>query len=376
MLQKKSLIGILLILIIFSFTSGIVVGIFKVPPYEILNSIFDKLKGEIDNQVSHEQYLAFDITSIIHIQNEKDVFEKRNKLIIYIFKDNETFYNKIPTNIDLNIHDERYSTMENLEQINKFSILMEYGVNSYPYLFLAKENNKKLVIYHQGHDGDFIKGKETIQALLKKNYSVLALSMPLTGQNTNPVVELENFGKFTLIYHNDLKFLETQNFSPLEYFIEPISSSLNYIDNNYSFEHYYMMGISGGGWTTGVYSAIDPRIEKSFPIAGTAPIFLRFNNPTNFGDYEQLVPDFYNIANYLDQYIMASYGNGREQLQIFNKHDPCCFSGNQYKIYEDEIQDVLSHLGKGKFSIFIDNNNKKHSISEDALELIIQRMES
>ena len=32
-----------------------------------------------------------------------------------------------------------------------------------------------------------------------------------------------------------------------------------------------MVGISGGGWTTGVYSALDPRIEKSFVVAGTAP---------------------------------------------------------------------------------------------------------
>ena len=61
------------------------------------------------------------------------------------------------------------------------------------------------------------------------------------------------------------------------------------------------MGISGGGWVTGVYSAIDTRIEKSFPVAGTTPIFLRLNNPTNFGDYEQRVPNFYSIANYLEQ---------------------------------------------------------------------------
>ncbi|WKT58329.1 hypothetical protein QVH35_02415 [Candidatus Nitrosotenuis chungbukensis] len=359
-----------------SFSYGIIVGTFKIPPYEILNVLFDKLQGKEDDYPILDTYVEFDIASIIHITSEQDILEKRAKLINYVFKDNETFLTKIPDSIESNIVDDRYSDMENLERIDRFSILMEYGVNSYPYLFLAKDGNNKLVVYHQGHDGDFVKGKETIRTLLQNKYSVLAFSMPLTGQNTNPVIESEHFGKFKLVYHNDLQFLETENFSPLKFFIEPVSSSLNYLDQQYDFEHYYMMGISGGGWTTGVYSAIDPRIEKSFPVAGTAPMFLRFNNPKNMGDYEQTVPKFYMIANYLDQYIMASYGDGREQLQIFNKYDPCCLSGDQYKTYEDEIQGILSQLGKGNFSIFIDENNQYHSISSISLDKIIQMMDA
>lgn len=358
-----------------SFFYGVIVGVFKIPPYSVLNIVSDTLQQKDDKKTMPEAYIEFDIASIIHIANEQDIFEKRAQLINYVFKDDKAFFNNIPDNVESSITDDRYSSMENLERIDRFSIMMEHGVNSYPYLFLAKENNKKLVVYHQGHDGDFINGKETIQTLLKKKYSVLAFSMPLTGQNTNPIIESEYFGKFKLVYHDDLQFLETENFAPMKFFIEPISSSLNYLDQHYDFEHYYMMGLSGGGWTTGVYSAMDPRIEKSFPIAGTAPEFLRFNNPKNMGDYEQTVPEFYMIANYLDQYIMASYGDGREQLQIFNKHDPCCLSGDQYKTYEDEIQDVLSRLGKGNFSIFIDENNQHHSISSDSLDKIIQKMD-
>lgn len=358
-----------------SFSFGVVTGVFKTPPYDALNYVHDVLIGHEESQIV-PTYENFDISAIIDIQNETDIDTKRQQLIEFVFKNKNEFYDDIPSQIDANIVDQRYSEINNLRQIDKFTIDMEYDVNSISYLFLPKSSNNKLVIYHQGHDGDFINGKMIIENLLNKNYSVLAFSMPLTGQNSNPVIDLDRFGKFKLASHDDLYFLETESFSPLKYFLKPISSSLNYLDKNYNFEHYYMMGISGGGWTTGVYSAIDPRIEKSFPVAGTAPEFLRFNNPKNVADYEQKVPAFFRIANYLEQYVMASYGDNREQLQIFNKQDPCCFSGEQYKIYEGAIQKVLAGLGKGKFSIIIDENNPTHSISPNSLARIIQEMEN
>lgn len=373
MLNKKIFVVILLVSITISFSFGVSVGVFKIPPYSILDLVFDIIIDKNDNPIMLLANPTFNISSIIDIENENDIIEKRKKLISYIYKDNR-FNLKTPAKIEQNIYDEKYSDLKNLNSIDEFLIEMEYGVNSKAYLFLPKVETRSLVVYHQGHAGDFYHGKDTIQFLLNNNFAVLAFSMPLTGQNSNPIIDLENFGKFRLNYHDDLIYLESENFSPLNFFFEPISSSLNYLDDNYSFNHYYMMGISGGGWVTGVYSAIDTRIEKSFPVAGTTPIFLRLNNPTNFGDYEQRVPNFYSIANYLEQYVMSSYGKDREQLQIFNKHDPCCFSGTSYLIYEDEIQDILSLIGDGKFSIHIDEYNYQHSISQDSLELILEKL--
>ena len=373
MLNKKVFVVILLVSITISFSFGVSVGVFKIPPYSILDLVFDIIIDKNDNPIILLANPTFNISSIIDIENENDIIEKRKKLISYIYKDN-SFNLKTLTKIEQNIYDEKYSDLKNLNSIDEFLIEMEYGVNSKSYLFLPKVETQSLVVYHQGHAGDFYHGKETIQFLLNNNFAVLAFSMPLTGQNSNPIIDLENFGKFRLNYHDDLIYLESENFSPLNFFFEPISSSLNYLDDNYSFNHYYMMGISGGGWVTGVYSALDTRIEKSFPVAGTTPIFLRLNNPTNFGDYEQRVPNFYSIANYLEQYVMSSYGKDREQLQIFNNHDPCCFSGNSSLVYEDKIQNILSLLGDGKFSIHIDENNYQHSISQDSLELILEKL--
>ena len=343
-------------------------------PYSILDTIFDMITEKKDNSVMVLSNPLSDIPSLIDIKNNDDINKKRIELISYIFKNEVNYNTKIPTVIEKNISDDKYSHLINLDSIDKFVIEMEYGIDSKAYLFLPKIQSGNLIIYHQGHSGDFYNGKETIQYFLDNNSAVLAFSMPLTGQNSNPVIESDNFGNFKLLYHDDLIFLKSDNFSPLKLFFEPIFLSLNYLDQNYSFTNYHMVGISGGGWTTGVYSALDPRIEKSFVVAGTAPMFLRFNTPSNFGDYEQMDVDFYKIANYLEQYVMSSSGENREQVQIFNKNDPCCFSGNDFLIYEDEIQNILLLIGNGNFSIHIDENNYEHSISSDSLKLISQKI--
>ena len=377
MLDKKYIliISIFLISLIFlSFFFGVYVGVFKTVPYSILDTIFDMITEKKDNSVMVLSNPLSDIPSLIDIKNNDDINKKRIELISYIFKNEVNYNTKIPTVIEKNISDDKYSHLINLDSIDKFVIEMEYGIDSKAYLFLPKIQSGNLIIYHQGHSGDFYNGKETIQYFLDNNSAVLAFSMPLTGQNSNPVIESDNFGNFKLLYHDDLIFLKSDNFSPLKLFFEPIFLSLNYLDQNYSFTNYHMVGISGGGWTTGVYSALDPRIEKSFVVAGTAPMFLRFNTPSNFGDYEQMDVDFYKIANYLEQYVMSSSGENREQLQIFNKNDPCWFSGSDFLIYEDEIQNTLLLTGDGTFSIHIDENNYSHSISLDSLKLISQKI--
>ena len=131
--------------------------------------------------------------------------------------------------------------------------------------------------------------------------------------------------------------------------------------------------ISGGGWTTVLYSAIDDRISSSFPVAGSLPIFLRVE-AKNVGDYEQIVSGLYQNTNYLELYLMGSYGKDRKQIQIFNEFDPCCFSGNFYTYYDDVVKLKLSSLGEGKFDVILDSSHKKHIISDNALNQIIDEL--
>ena len=57
--------------------------------------------------------------------------------------------------IEKNIQDSRYQNLDNLKSISELNIQMDYQVNSIAYLFLAQNSNDELVIYHQGHGGDF-----------------------------------------------------------------------------------------------------------------------------------------------------------------------------------------------------------------------------
>jgi hypothetical protein len=249
---------------------------------------------------------------------------------------------------------------------------MEYGINSVSYLFIPEQSNEKLILYHQGHGGDFILGKNTIQFFLDRNFTVLASTMPLVGMNNQPVVEIDGLGKMKLISHDQLSLLETNNFNPMKLFLDPIRINLNFLDKEYDFKQYSMIGISGGGWTAVVYSAIDERISDSFSVAGSMPFYLRVND-RDIGDYEQTNIDLYEVTNYLELYVLSAYGE-KKHIQIFNKNDPCCFSGNGYETYEFVIKDKISQLGKGNFQIFIDDTHNEHKISDTALEYIAKNI--
>jgi hypothetical protein len=118
-----------------------------------------------------------------------------------------------------------------------------------------------------------------------------------------------------------------------------------------------------------VYAAIDERISDSFSVAGSIPFYLRVDS-RDMGDYEQTNIELYQNVNYLELYVLSAYGDGRTHVQIFNKNDPCCFSGNGYETYEFIIKDKISQLGKGNFQILIDDTHNEHKISDHTLKLV------
>ena len=155
----------------------------------------------------------------------------------------------------------------------------------------------------------------------------------------------------------------------MKFFIHPIQVNMNFLEEEYDFERYSIVGLSGGGWTSVVYSAIDDRITDSVSVAGSIPFYLRVNE-RDIGDYEQTNIDLYKITNYLELYVLGAYGDGRQHVQIFNKNDSCCFSGTAYETYEFVVKDKISQLGKGNFQIFIDDTHNEHKISDHTLRLV------
>ena len=370
-MRNRILIPSLIVLIAIIFIFGLSVGVYKIFPYGILDSSLDIIKE--DTSVKNNQFIMqADLDSLIEIDDRSDIDQKRNDLIEFFWNVGSLHrlqYAEQLLEVESDISDSRYDDFQNLKQIDKLTIEMEYGINSVSYLLLPEESNEKLILYHHGHDGDFLLGKDTIQFFLERNFTVLAMTMPLVGMNNQPTVEIDGIGEMKLVSHDQLRFLEKNSFNPMKLFIHPIQVSLNFLEKEYDFKRYSIIGLSGGGWTGIVYSAIDDRISDSFSVASSMPFYLRVDE-RDIGDYEQTNFDLYKISNYLELYVLAAYGDDRKHIQIFNKDDPCCYSGNGYESYEFFIKDKLVELGKGNFQILIDDTHNEHKISDTMLEYI------
>jgi hypothetical protein len=243
------------------------------------------------------------------------------------------------------------------------------------YLYHPQSPNGRVVVVHHGHscvfngsDGPYNLDK-AIQDLVAANYTVVAMRMPLLqrpSQCGSDATSKSHDDMFT-----DPQRLETG--SPLQFFLEPVARALNYIQSKYpdTYHDFNMVGLSGGGWTTTIYSALDPRITLSFPVAGSLPLDL----PIGIGgrDTEQNLPAFYDLTGYRDLYIMGSFGLHRRQTQILNRKDNCCFvPPDQDAVdYACQVQSRLFSLGPGAFILDYDDTSTSHQISLAALSAVI-----
>ena len=373
--MNKYLLAFLVISFVSVFFFGTYVGLYKIFPYEFLDSSKDVL-FEQKTIEKNQPVKQSSIDSLIRIYDKSDIEQKRNFLTEFFWdvgslqrvKDKS----QLPE-VESGISDFNYKDFQNLKRIDRLTVEMEYGINSVSYLFLPEQPNEKLILYHQGHGGDFLLGKDTIKFFLDRNFTVFAMTMPLLGMNNQPVVEIDGIGKIKLNSHNQLRLLEANDFNPMKLFLDPIQINLNFLDKEYNFKRYSMIGLSGGGWTTVVYSAIDERISDSFSVASSMPFYLRVDD-RDMGDYEQRNIELYQNVNYLELYVLSAYGDGRKHIQIFNKNDPCCFSGNGYDTYESVVKDRILQLGKGDFQIFEDDTHYEHKISYITLEQIVKNI--
>ncbi len=111
--------------------------------------------------------------------------------------------------------------------------------------------------------------------------------------------------------------------------------------------------------------------KNSFSISSSIPFYLRVDE-RDITDYEQTNVDLYQNVNYLELYVLSASGDGRKHVQIFNKNDPCCFSGNGYETYESVVNDKVSQFGKGNFQVFVDDTHNEHKISDTVIEFVLQ----
>lgn len=317
----------------------------------------------------------------IAVRDLDGLLRTREQLVSYLWERPDLPLDRLPSSVQAGIHDSLFADMDNLEEIDLIEIALEYGFVARAYHFLPRRANGMLMIYHAGHEASFRGAREVFDAFLDEGFAILALDMPMRGINLWPErIYLPGGGTVSLAdgSHWALSFLESERFSPLRLFIEPLLRAVNHVNAHFDYRRMVMLGISGGGWTTTVYAALDPRIARSYPVAGTLPFDLRRSHPlsgrhASEGDWEQRVPGFYRLASYLDLYVMGAAGPWRRQLQVLNRYDPCCFFGDDALRYEPMVGRALQDVGiGGSFQVLIDDSHASHAISPAALARIIE----
>jgi hypothetical protein len=303
--------------------------------------------------------------------------QKREAIIRYIWGE-AGFPSAMPAAIEKNASSP-VKDLKNAASVETFTIRMEADQENTTHHFLPKRSNGRLIVLQHGHACTFDDAQDprgagmakAIDTLLGEGYAVLAAYMPHMRPDDCRTVP-----------HAQMFDLAVKSGSPLKFFLEPVAISLNALKGRY--KEVNMAGLSGGGWTTTLYAAIDPSIRCSFPIAGSIPLYLRTGG--SVGDKEQFLEEFYSIANYPDLYLLGAYGRGRKQIQILNRRDDCCFGEAQHKmtpaglsyesalrIYEKQVQEALGTLGR--FRLDIDDSAPRHMISAEAVRIMLRELE-
>lgn len=254
--------------------------------------------------------------------------------------------------------------------------------------------NGRLVVYNPGHANTVGDGsnwssdvnggygdQRAIQALLTDGYSVLLTFMPQFRPDDPP-----NGVNHQAMFTNPA--MQPAIGSVWQYFFGAVLGGLNYVQNNAAaggfpqYTEYDMLGLSGGGWTTVVYAAVDTRIKTSIHVAGSEPLEFWGQDLQE----EQTLAPLYDIAAYRDLYILGAAG-GRRQVQVLNRRDSCCFFPgwlpgpgsvpaanwqSSVRLYETQVRSALVNLGDaGTFRTEIDEAAVQHQISRNAMANVV-----
>lgn len=240
----------------------------------------------------------------------------------------------------------------------------------------------------------------TVTSLIADGFDVISYYMP--GYWTDPVTGVQNQGAIEpdwvdppiprntgpashdWLFDNHDPQLATG--STWRAFLTMPILCLNYAET-LGFDDLNAVGLSGGGWTTTLISAIDTRISRSYAVAGSTPLYA-WPHPAN-GDQEQRSAKFFSYCGYLDLYFMAT-SDGRHAEQIWNRNEgvvagqplfdtiPSNWPRSGGKVYDEYVEDFSSEISTaaasvtgGTFVVRVDPTAPNHNVPWTAVRHII-----
>ncbi|HJQ10155.1 MAG TPA: hypothetical protein VJ840_03920 [Gemmatimonadaceae bacterium] len=357
--------------VVLAFCAGVAVGRFELWPFPVLSKAYRFRGAELADKLADREFKGLrplTEAQLTRVSTPALIRVRRDALINYIWRTRGFPSARLPDSVEENFSDPTFSP-SNIGRITRLVTVMRGGVKSITYYLEPRSGRRCLMVYYHSHGESFRKGAPTISRLLAAGCAVIGVSMPLVPDEPVPVVSDSAFGSIPLRRHDELAVMEAPDFSPIAFFVEPVAASLNYVLAKGRFDRVGMVGISGGGWATTLYAALDERITKSYPVAGSEPTWLTVRRPQPWLDFEQTDIGLIRTANYPELYVLGTSG-GRRQLQILNRYDACCFYGRGYRLYNESVSAVAKRTG-GSFSVFLDETHREHRLSSTALDSVL-----
>ena len=239
--------------------------------------------------------------------------------------------------------------------------------NVYAHL-IPKKHNGKLLIFSLGHsdNANTIGYNLAFSRALAEGCGVLICWMPLRGSNLRP-------SGITGNGHDQLDNANTVN-SLYKLFLDGCRQAVQWCLTTYP-NHYdgelLMSGLSGGGWLTLFYSAVDVRVKQSISFAGYVPVPLRLaSGPDEVSDIEQRKAAMVGTAgsplsgttSYEDLMILAAIP-GRTHYHGSAYLDDTICTGLVPHAWRGPIRDKIESLG-GNYEHIIDLDVVGHQISQ------------
>jgi hypothetical protein len=309
----------------------------------------------------------------IRIKDKNDIDTLKKILINKIWQTDKIPTNIKPFKIEKNSNIKHQFNPNLIEGIDRITIVTNEVISSNISIIKPQSLVKhEAMIYHNGHGEDPEIEIRCINRLLEEGYMVIRIHMPLKGENEIPVYNFKLMGNIKIENHKILNYFQ----NPYPSYFSPISGSINYVKEAYNIQIFHIMGISGGGWVAQLYAAMDTTILRSYSIAGSVPIEYRFFSPYDWGDAEQHDHRIFAHVSYPEIYVLGSNGKHRSQVHILNQYDPCCFKAEAGKYYKKAICEKINYLKSGEFIFLADSTEKSHTISEYALNYIIEHLTS
>lgn len=235
------------------------------------------------------------------------------------------------------------------------------------------------LIWHDGHGSTPLEagGDAVVAEALAAGCTTVVMAMPLRGFNLGQVATLPDGTQIRLgdaeprALHNSLRRLDVPGRSALDLFVAPVVQVVSYLTSQNPTTQVMMAGLSGGGWTTSVSAAVDPRISQSLAVAGSAPV----RSITNCHyDYEQCHPDLLSQVSLEQIYALGAIGEPgtgeRTAADVLNLYDSCCYFGVEGRDFVPAVQASVAASGGGRFIFVADTTLQTHAVPGQAVAVL------